>query len=81
MRTSCRLPRRHAVAQARRPAAGRRTDEQMDAAADLADRFSHGELRVTHDQNLLLPWVREADLPALWQAAREAASPRPTSAC
>ena len=43
----------------------------MDAAADLADRFSHGELRVTHDQNLLLPWVREADLLALWQAARD----------
>ena len=35
-------------------------------------RFSHGELRVTHDQNLLLPWVHESDLPALWLAAREA---------
>jgi sulfite reductase (NADPH) hemoprotein beta-component len=43
----------------------------MDAAAELADRYSHGELRVTHDQNLLLPWVREADLFALWQAARD----------
>jgi sulfite reductase (NADPH) hemoprotein beta-component len=48
------------------------TAEQMDAAADLADRYSLGELRVTHDQNLLLPWVREADLPALWEAARAA---------
>jgi sulfite reductase (NADPH) hemoprotein beta-component len=58
------------------------TAEQMDGAAALAERFSRGELRVTHDQNLLLPWVREAELPALWQAARrEAASPRPTSAC
>lgn len=48
------------------------TGGQMDIAADLADRFSHGELRVTHDQNLVLPWVRESDLPALWQSAREA---------
>ncbi|MDO9071874.1 MAG: nitrite/sulfite reductase [Rubrivivax sp.] len=47
------------------------TAAQMDAAAELADRFSHGELRVSHEQNLLLPWVREADLRALWLAARE----------
>ena len=39
----------------------------MDAAAAIAERFSHGELRVTHDQNLLLPWVRESDLAALWR--------------
>ncbi len=53
-------------------APGDATADQMDAAAAIAERFSHGELRVTHDQNLLLPWVLEADLPALWQAAREA---------
>ena len=47
------------------------TAAQMDAAAELADRFSQGELRVTHEQNLLLPWVREADLRALWLAAKE----------
>jgi len=41
------------------------TATQMDAAAALAERFSQGELRVTHEQNLLLPWVREADLRAL----------------
>lgn len=52
-------------------APGDTTDAQMDAAADIADRYSHGELRVTHDQNLLLPWVREAELFALWQAARD----------
>ncbi len=46
------------------------TAAQMDAAADLADRFSQGELRVTHDQNLLLPWVHETELRALWTAAR-----------
>jgi sulfite reductase (NADPH) hemoprotein beta-component len=48
------------------------TADQMDAAAALADRFSHGEARVTHEQNLVLPWVREADLHTLWLAAREA---------
>ncbi len=47
-------------------------DAQMDTAADLADRYSHGELRVSHDQNLVLPWVREADLFGLWNAARDA---------
>jgi len=47
------------------------TDAQMDAAAALSDAYSHGELRVSHDQNLLLPWVRESDLPALFEAARE----------
>jgi sulfite reductase (NADPH) hemoprotein beta-component len=46
--------------------------DQLDTAADLADEFSAGEARVTHDQNLLLPWVREADLPALWVAASHA---------
>ena len=43
--------------------------DQLDTAADLADMFSAGEARVTHDQNLLLPWVRADDLPALWIAA------------
>ncbi|WP_431099742.1 nitrite/sulfite reductase [Roseateles noduli] len=47
------------------------TDAQMDAAAALSDAYSHGELRVSHDQNLLLPWVRESDLPALFEAAKE----------
>jgi sulfite reductase (NADPH) hemoprotein beta-component len=53
-------------------APGDATADQMDAAADIAARFSHGELRVTHEQNLLLPWVLERDLHALWLAAREA---------
>ena len=46
------------------------TAEQMERAAALAERYSAGELRVSHDQNLLLPWVRAADLPALWRQAR-----------
>ena len=53
-------------------APGDATDLQMERAADLADRFSHGELRVSHDQNLVLPWVRVVDLPALWNEARAA---------
>jgi sulfite reductase (NADPH) hemoprotein beta-component len=47
------------------------TAEQMDGAAALAEQFSRAELRVTHDQNLLLPWVQEAELRALWQQAKE----------
>jgi sulfite reductase (NADPH) hemoprotein beta-component len=53
-------------------APGDATSDQMERAADIADNFSHGELRVTHEQNLLLPWVAESDLHALWQAARAA---------
>ena len=53
-------------------APGDATDVQLDAAADLADRYSFGELRVTHDQNLLLPWVKASDLPAVHAAAKAA---------
>ncbi|MBE0547679.1 MAG: nitrite/sulfite reductase [Rubrivivax sp.] len=65
---------RAATLSVKRPgqAPGDVTDEQMERAADLADRFSCGELRITHEQNLLLPWVRAADLPALYEAARAA---------
>ncbi|QPF72820.1 nitrite/sulfite reductase [Roseateles sp. DAIF2] len=49
---------------------GDATDAQMEAAAALAERYSHGELRVTHDQNLLLPWVLESELPALFEEAK-----------
>jgi sulfite reductase (NADPH) hemoprotein beta-component len=45
--------------------------DQMDKVADLADRYSYGEIRVTHTQNLVLPHVRRADLPALWRALTE----------
>ena len=53
-------------------APGDATADQLDIAADLADRFSAGEVRVTHEQNLLLPWVRSGELPGLWRAARKA---------
>jgi len=58
-------------------APGDATADQLDAAAAIADRFSQGELRVTHDQNLLLPWVHESDLQALWKAARDASFATP----
>ena len=51
---------------------GDATADQMEAAAALSTAYSHGELRVTHDQNLLLPWVKQVDLPALFEAARAA---------
>ncbi|TCS33987.1 sulfite reductase (NADPH) hemoprotein beta-component [Paucimonas lemoignei] len=43
------------------------TAEQMDFVADLADRYSFGELRTTHEQNIVLADVRQADLVALWK--------------
>jgi len=51
---------------------GDATDKDMEAIADLAERFSFDELRVTHEQNLVLPHVKQDDLPALWNALREA---------
>jgi sulfite reductase (NADPH) hemoprotein beta-component len=53
-------------------APGDATDAQMETAADLAERYSSSELRVTHDQNLLLPWVPASELPALYEAAKAA---------
>ena len=49
---------------------GDATADQMDAVADLADRFSFGELRVSHEQNLILADVRQAELYELWQEAK-----------
>jgi len=43
------------------------TSAQLDAVADLADRVSFGEVRSTHNQNLLLADVRQSQLYALWQ--------------
>jgi sulfite reductase (NADPH) hemoprotein beta-component len=46
--------------------------EEMELIADLADKYSFGELRVSHFQNLVLPHVRKDDVPVLWQALVEA---------
>jgi len=51
-------------------APGDATSEQMDAIADLADRYSFGELRVTHEQNLVFADVRQAELHGLWMELR-----------
>ena len=40
--------------------------EQMDALAELMDEFGYAEIRVSHEQNLVLPHVRKRDLPALF---------------
>lgn len=47
---------------------GDATSQQMDQVAELADRYSYGMIRVTHDQNLILADVKQGDLYPLWQA-------------
>ncbi len=51
---------------------GDATHQQLDAVADLADRYSFGEVRVSHEQNLILPHVALDDLPALHAGLAEA---------
>ena len=50
---------------------GDATAEQMEVIADLLDEFSVGEVRVTHEQNLVLPHVRKKDLPAIFAKLKE----------
>jgi sulfite reductase (NADPH) hemoprotein beta-component len=56
---------------------GDASSAQMDVIADLAERYAHDEIRVTHSQNLVLAHIRKADLYAVWQAldAAELATP------
>ncbi len=51
---------------------GDATADQIDLMADLATRYSHDELRITHAQNVVLPHVKKQDLYAVWQALDEA---------
>jgi sulfite reductase (NADPH) hemoprotein beta-component len=53
-------------------APGDATDAQMELVADLAERYSFGEIRVTHTQNLLLADVEQSATFALWQTLRAA---------
>ncbi len=46
---------------------GDASSAQMDAVADLAERYSHDEIRVTHAQNLVLAHVKSSDLKAVWE--------------
>ncbi|MEP6148255.1 MAG: nitrite/sulfite reductase, partial [Nisaea sp.] len=50
---------------------GDATAEQMEVLADLAEKYSLGELRIAHEQNVVLPYVRKQDLHVLWQALGE----------
>ena len=49
---------------------GDMTDQQIDAVADLMDRMSFGEIRVTHTQNLVMADVRQSELFTLWEELR-----------
>jgi sulfite reductase (NADPH) hemoprotein beta-component len=48
------------------------TDKQLELLADLADQFSYGELRTTHEQNMVLADVQQEQLYSLWQALQAA---------
>ncbi len=48
------------------------TSEQMEVVADLADRYSFGELRISHEQNIILADVKQTDLYEVWQKAKAA---------
>ncbi|MBJ7537784.1 nitrite/sulfite reductase [Marinomonas transparens] len=59
-------------------APGDATADQMIKAADLADQYSFGELRVSHEQNLVLADVQQDKLVELWEASKEAGFATPT---
>ena len=58
-------------------APGDLTDAQMDAIADLADQYNFGEVRTTHEQNMVFAHIKQADLYPLWQALVELDLARP----
>jgi sulfite reductase (NADPH) hemoprotein beta-component len=51
---------------------GDATAAQMRVLADLAETYGHGELRISHEQNVILPHVHKSDLPEVWASLREA---------
>ncbi len=51
---------------------GDATAEEMRVMADLAERYSHDEIRVSHEQNCILPHVHKGDVPAVYAALRDA---------
>lgn len=59
-------------------APGDASSAQMDAAAELAERFSFGELRVSHEQNLILADVPRRELYTVWHRAKAAGLASPT---
>lgn len=59
-------------------APGDATAEQLDTVADLSDQYSFGELRVSHQQNVILADVKQSDLFALWEALKAVGFADPT---
>ena len=51
---------------------GDATSAQIDVMADLAEKYGFDELRITHAQNIVLPYIAKRDLHAVWQGLREA---------
>ena len=51
---------------------GDASSDQMRVMADLAETYGHGELRISHEQNVILPHVHKSDLPKVYQALRAA---------
>ncbi|KGM48469.1 nitrite/sulfite reductase [Pseudooceanicola atlanticus] len=51
---------------------GDATADQMRLMADLAEKYGHDELRISHEQNVILPHVHKSDLPAIYAALKEA---------
>ncbi|MEL6595925.1 MAG: nitrite/sulfite reductase [Pseudomonadota bacterium] len=51
---------------------GDATADQMRVMADLAETYAHDELRISHEQNVILPHVHKSDLPAIYAALRDA---------
>lgn len=51
---------------------GDATSEQMRTLADLAERYGHDQLRISHEQNVIFPHVHKSDLPAVYEGLREA---------
>jgi len=51
---------------------GDATSEQMEVVAGLGERYGQGDIRVTHEQNLVLPHVKLDDVPAVWTALKDA---------
>ena len=51
---------------------GDATSDQMRVMADLAEEYGHGELRISHEQNVILPHVHQSDLPKVYAALRAA---------
>ena len=60
-------------------APGDATSAQMEAAAELAERFSFGEIRVSHEQNLILADVPKSELYTVWHRAKAAGLASPTA--